>query len=464
MSKMTNKKLAFLALAGLGALTSGSALASSMTVDSKGGIEVFELEGGKYWFKIGGRLLFDQAFFNVDETDINSFPSGARIRSARLTFKGGVTQDWVYKVDFDWNDRATHFVNSTSGGVLPNINEAYIGYEGCKNLWFAVGQLGIPFGLENWASVADLPFMEPSLATSAFAPQSGLGLYAEWYGDMFTASAMLYEPRAGSFQYGGVLSDNPGVIPTTGPFGSTPGSDPLSFAARVTFSPVHDNYTVYHAGVSGRWDSMHEHSNFLNYMGSLEVQSRQTPFLTTNIPPNSAKSDQVYGLELAGRWGPMLLQGEYYWAQVNRDDLYPALDQRNPGGNLDYHGYYVEALYVLTGETREYDFDGGTFGGVKPKCRKGAWEVGVRHSFVDLLDRNLDALPLAVNATPGADGGFVVRIPGVDVGDLIGSAHSTTIGLTWFVNNNVKFMANYVRMDLPNIDVDSFGLRAQVTW
>ena len=39
------------------------------------------------------------------------------------------------------------------------------------------------------------------------------------------------------------------------------------------------------------------------------------------------------------------------------------------------------------------------------------------------------------------------------------------IGLTWWVNDNIRFLANYVRTSLPaDENIDIFGLRAQVNW
>ncbi len=481
MSKMTKNKLAMLALAGLGAIASGPAFAAGMTVDTKGGLEVFELDENNYWFKIGGRMFFDQVFFdddNEDQTNSNtSFPSGGHIRAARVTLKGGVGHDWVYKFDIDLRDR--------TGAVNANFGEAFIGYSGCKNLWFALGQISIPFGLENWQSANDNMFMEISLPTSAFAPDKGLGVYGEWHGNMVTLAAAIYHPQiAGSRQTGDVISqpaifnNNPAQpIAGTGPFSSVPGSDDAGIGARITFSPIHDDYTVYHAGVAARYESLHENANDFNYIAGFETRARQTPRFFTNIPPNSVDSHNVWGFEAAGRWGPLLVQGEYMIANVDREDLYPQFDLRNPAGDLDYYGYYVQASYVLTGECREYDFDSGTFGGVHPSSRKGAWEIGIRHSFVDLVDdpnltanrrfQYIDFVPtgavdFAGNVAPQAGNNYLT---GTTVNDIIGSAHATTIGLTWWVNDNVRFLANYVRTSVPSSHhVDSLGLRGQVQW
>ncbi|MGE3319605.1 MAG: OprO/OprP family phosphate-selective porin, partial [Candidatus Berkiella sp.] len=389
-------------------------------------------------------------------------PSGAQIRNARVSLKGGVGAHWVYKLDLD-------FVDSFGNGGGSRFGEAWLGYDACDAFFFAVGQVSVPFGLENWGSSSDTPLMELSLPTNAFAPNYGLGLYAEWHGQVITLAGALYHPNgAGARQTGDVIA-SPAIVagvitPGSGPFGSAPGSDTLGGAARFTFSPVHDNYTVYHLGLSGRYEDFHNEANGFDYFTGMEVRARQTPFLFTNIPPNSVKDAQVYGLELAGRWGPMVLQGEYMWARANREDIYPVGDLRNPGGDQKYHGYYVEASYVLTGEVREYDFNSGTFGAVHPRCRSGAWEIVARHSYVNLLDNQ-------AFATSPDQYFYFVDFPTnnysnfVDVSDIVGAAHATTIGLTWWVNDNVRFLANYNRTSLPqDFSVSILGLRAQVIW
>ncbi len=459
MSKMTNSKLALLALAGLGAIASGPAFADSMTVDSRGGLEVFQNNSTDYWFRFGGRLMFDQAWFDVGDTG-TGFPSGAQIRNARISLKGGVGAHWVYKLDVD-------FLDSAGNGGLSRFGEAWLGYDACEAFFFAVGQISVPFGLENWASSSDSYLMELSLPSNAFAPDYGLGLYAEWHGQVITAAGAIYHPGgAGTRQTGDVIA-SPAIIagvvqPGDGPFGSAPGSDTLGAALRMTFSPIHDNYTVYHLGASGRYEDRHNEANGFDYFTGMEIRARQTPVLFTNLPPNSVKDAQVYGLELAGRWGPLILQGEYMWARANRDDIYPVGDQRNPAGDQKYHGYYVEGSYVLTGETKEYDFNSGTFGAVHPKCKTGAWELVARHSYVNLLDnQGLGSNPyfFFVDAPTNNFTNFV------DITDIVGSAHATTVGLTWWVNDNVRFLANYNRTSLPaDFSISILGLRAQVIW
>lgn len=463
-----------LALAGLAAVASGSANAESMTVDSKGGLEVFTPNDTNYWFKITGRVFVDEGLFDSDEFSSTAFPSGSRIRAARVGVKGGVGGNWVYKLDIDMFDLADNPGRTKFG-------EAFIGYNACKDLWFALGQVSIPFGLENWANFSEIPFMEVSLASSAFSPDYGIGLYGEWHGDMFTVAGTLYQNPAGSRQYGDVLLVQPGagliggVASGVGPIGSFPGSDTLGIGGRITFSPIHDEFTVYHLGLDARWEDFHENANAFQYVSGMEIRARQTPVLFSNIPVNTVKSNTVWAVEGAGRWGSLILQGEYMWATVNRDGSYflapsgtvpdtnpPGGDPRNPGGSFNFNGYYVAVSYVLTGEVKDYDFDSGTFGRVHPCSPWGAWEILARIGSVDLLGSDaLSTKPLQFYADPEAD----LVATGVAPNDMFGSANSFTLGLTWWVNDNVRFLANYVRANLPeDDDIDIFGLRAQVNW
>lgn len=495
MSKLTKNKLALLALAGLVVGSGPTFAAETASVKTRGGLEAFYPNNEDYWFRIGGRLFVDQAWFDGNDQDRSGFPSGSFIRSSRIGLKGGVGKNWVYKFDVIFADFAD------SGG-RSFIDEAFIGYNFCKNLWLAIGQFSIPFGLESWASASDYTFMELSLPSQAFSPDLGIGLYLEWHGQCFTFAGTIYQPPSGTRQFGDTLSIPPTFasadpalngrpIAGTGIYSSAPGSDTLGYAARITFSPIHDECTVYHAGFSGRYEKFHPNGNGFNYWTYLEANSRQTPAIFANIPPNSVHNHTVWGAELAGRWGPFMLSGEYMWVVAQRDTFYPAGDLRNPAGNLNYNGYYVMGSYILTGESKAYDFDSGTFEGVTPNCKTGAWEIAVRHSYVDLLDRNLSANPFfffvdfvpsnAVNDNGGPAGNFGNNFAtGFDIRDRVGSAHGTTIGLTWWVNTNIRFMANYVRASVPgataflengvvvppgdNINLNIFGLRAQVSW
>jgi len=81
------------------------------------------------------------------------------------------------------------------------------------------------------------------------------------------------------------------------------------------------------------------------------------------------------------RKGPFWLTSEYFRTNINNPSL----------GNPEFDGYYVSASWILTGEMREYSKKNGLFRPA-PVARtvyqggKGAWEVAVRYSDVNLSD------------------------------------------------------------------------------
>lgn len=492
MSIITKNKLATLALVGISAMTPGFASAN-MHVESTGGLDVYQFDDTDFWFKLGGRLHVQTAWFGGGGIERSKFPSGAQIRSARLTFKGGVGDHWIYKIDVDFNDTAatrpifngnlapiqnfggnsyatnypgTIAIAGSSGQA--SFNEAFIGYNGCRNIWLAFGQISVPAGLEIWSSANNYTFMEASPATRAFDnPDLGIGLYGDWHNKYFTVAAAMYLPQAGSTQIGDTISTvpfgpaAPPVVPGQGAAGSDPGSDPLGFAGRITFSPKHDDFTVYHLGVHGKWQDLKNRANVQNWFATPDITARQTPIIFSNVPLNSINNYYTVGGEAAGRWGPFMISGEYLYTKADREEIFIIGDQRQPGGDVNFHGYYLMMSYVITKEAKEYDFVSGTFGRVRPRSKKGAWEVAVRHSYLN-LDHHGQFVPgqaSVINPVP-------ITLPGgVDANTVVGSMHNTTFGLNWWVNSHVRFMVNYSRINFPNnIDINAWGFKGVANW
>jgi phosphate-selective porin OprO/OprP len=142
--------------------------------------------------------------------------------------------------------------------------------------------------------------------------------------------------------------------------------------------------------------------------------------------------------------GPLTVQAEYA-AQFFLDAT------PTPGQNIGtvfYHGGYVEALYFLTGEHQDYVRREGVFGRVVPRndlhwkkddgfsgC--GAWQVGVRFSYIDLDDKTIQG----------------------------GRLYDWTAGLNWYLNPNMKVQFNYIaeHRDTPGVTpgwINGVGIRA----
>jgi len=161
-----------------------------------------------------------------------------------------------------------------------------------------------------------------------------------------------------------------------------------------------------------------------------ELRIDPTTLISTGAIAN-VSSAQVYGVEAAATYGPLIVQGEYYWFNIDRN----ANTGLPPIGapSLKFQGGYAQAGWVLTGETHPYNTASASYLGIKPKNPFslqgggwGAWEIAGRVSTMDLNDQL----------------GTVTGIAG-------GRQTVYTAALNWYVNNNVRFMFNYLHGDVP---------------
>jgi len=136
-------------------------------------------------------------------------------------------------------------------------------------------------------------------------------------------------------------------------------------------------------------------------------------------------------LEAAATFLNFYVQGEYFLYQFERE---------LPGGlpDPDFSGWYVQAAWALTGETRNWNAANGVFSGLKPAKPlsfdgdgRGALELAVRYSFSDLNYRE-ELLP----AAGGIRGG---------------EQEAWTVGLNWYVNNNIRFLLDYQFVDVDRL-------------
>ena len=162
---------------------------------------------------------------------------------------------------------------------------------------------------------------------------------------------------------------------------------------------------------------------------------------------------QVYSVEAAATWGPLYLQGEYFWFDV---------DRRNnplPLSSVKFEGGYAQAAFALTGETRKYNPASASYGYLVPKnpfsldgSGWGAWEIAGRVSMMDLNDQ--------LGLANGIAGGRQLVY---------------TVALNWYVNRNVRFMFNYLHGDVARqltatnftdagSKFDAFAMRTQVAF
>jgi phosphate-selective porin OprO/OprP len=148
-----------------------------------------------------------------------------------------------------------------------------------------------------------------------------------------------------------------------------------------------------------------------------------------------ADSAYVYGLEAAANWKNWYLQAESFHYGIERTAATSLLP------DPEFEGFYVQGSWLLTGETRRYDIASGAFQSPRPFVPftsaggKGAWELALRYSHLDL---DYHAGLAGTAATADAVRGGVQDI--------------WTLGVNWYVNPNVKLMFNWLHLDVDRLN------------
>lgn len=424
--------------------TCAMARLENLPVASDGGLQVGSPKG-PYWFNLSGVSKFDSRSFTGNRQTtasgvggLGTYMSAVFIRDLGLTFEGGIGQDFSYTIEFnfDVDDGATR------------IDSAYLTYYGLNsllpNLSFSVGQVLPGFCLNCASSSKWSPFMERSMATNTFGPQAGLGINSNTYNDHYSATvAITQQPKAG-----GVIRNVYGQAIRT--------NDLWQASTRLTWAPFSERGRIFQVGLSAHIQEYA--SNGLQFRAMPEMRSRNstsllntTRYLTSNASPGSAGStpavfNQIWiaatnqktvDWELLAVYDQLSLAAEYQRAFIERG----AVNGVSQGSNLQFSGYDAAAEYILTGECRSLKKPNGTLAQIKPIHKYGAVVIAARYSFITLNSHDVTG----------------------------GLAHNTTFATNWYINDNIKLMAEYVlslqRRQFPtyqdNRTVGGIGLRAQ---
>ena len=198
----------------------------------------------------------------------------------------------------------------------------------------------------------------------------------------------------------------------------------MGAAARVTFAPINNDNNTLHFGVSGSTENLNKGS--ANVTAVANYAGRRGPSQTiATTTGTSGDSVETFGLEAAASFGPMFLQSEYakakYGAPLGRDQ--------------DVETFYVMGSWMLTGHHKPYKSATGVFG--SPKLTdKGAWELTARYDTIENKD--------VANR----------------------EATSTTLGLNYYINSNVRLMFNYTRgeNEVTGDETGQYALRTQFSF
>lgn len=390
-------------------------------VKTEGGLEVYRSADDRYWFNLHGVAKVDWTFFMGDfEDKRNELPSGTNIRGLETSLEGGIGKDLTYTVTLAFED-----------GV--DVNDAYFTYLGFNNQEISFGQVISPFCLENSNSGKWIPFLERSLPVTAMRPCMGVGVNYKYLFRDGLLNLSSTTPLHGSNK------DRAGVMHR---------SDRLTHVGRFIYVPwrANQDQQLVQVGVSGVYGDNNPtfrdgtpNTDGRRFSTRPEARARNTPVLINSGNQLLADHYTQFGFEVAGLWGPLLMQAEYLQTDVTRESL----------PHVRFYGWHAQAAYMLTGETRAYKANSGSFSGVKPRCSYGAWEVAARYSMVNLNDADIHG----------------------------GKENNVAVSLGWYVNEHLKVLGNYIHASIdptqelgamnPNPNhrhLDIIGLRSQFVW
>ena len=382
---------------------------SGLTIDTSGG--GIKIKSGDQKFSIGGRLMMDYDSMDSGHQTENKSFSDMEWRRTRINIKGSVNKHWSYKATYDFNSEKDS----------ANLDEGYIKYDSKKGFYITAGKTKADMMLEQrtsskWISTIErglLNAMNEKVNYLVGKPGDGAGIKLGFYNKENRISGALSVFDA----YKNDTDDDNDMIWHT--------------TARLHYSPKLGKNNFAHFGVSyGIADYKGESAN-----ASLQLGVHQGD--KTTLADAAAGDITNIGVEAAYVKGPFSVQAEYF---DNETEL------ENGSKGYEWDGYYGQLSYILTGETRGYKWKGAKFDKVKPKGNMGAVEFVLRYEDISIDD---------------ADEGTVAASE-VDV-------DRTVIGVNWYVNKTVKFMANYSSVSMDNEvnpgstseDLDSFQLRAQ---
>jgi len=183
-----------------------------------------------------------------------------------------------------------------------------------------------------------------------------------------------------------------------------PVEDGDSYVARVVFSPVKSKEQNLFIATSYEYRDIDE---------NVPSRVRAKPEFGLNrerlIDTRKIENIELYQnfiLEAGYSKGPFAVTG----TMIRRENKIKDLN------SVDYYGKTAEMAYVLTGQNHKYSSKAGAFTNIKTKKVCCAIELVGRYSLLDLNDGKIRG----------------------------GRQENYTLGMNWYLKNNIKLMTNYV--------------------
>lgn len=389
-----------------------------------------ETANGQMKLYAGGRLQIDGVWLRTndnvqaakDKGGIGNVRDAVNFRRARFDFGGTFYKNIDFYVQWD-------FINTVN--VDPRFDTLPVNTPAPTDLWatfkelpfvgnFRVGNQKPPISFEHLTSSRFLNFMERSLGFDAFIENQDNG---------FEPGAMIFDTALDQRATWalGVFKNSRSI------FGWNVGDGEYDVTGRLTALPLweNDGEMLVHVGVGASHRDLDDHVDRVR----ARLELRNGPAILHNIVAESITAGSgrdTVNPELVVVWGPLTLQTEYTRVWEYDATLPVSGNPKKNYGTVQYQAAYAELLYFLTGEHSTYNRKTACFTRVTPKenftgfgmnpdgCEEcggglGAWQLGVRYSWIDLDNKGIAG----------------------------STCHDITVGLNWFLNPYMKWQLNF---------------------
>lgn len=375
-----------------------------LDAESQDGFLVIESpnSGYKIWFD--NRAQFDAgAFFGAPDY-ADPIGSGMSIRRARFAIKAQVDKNWYGEFDMD-----------LANGLV-ELKDAIIRYTGIPHLELQAGNFKENFSIQRNSSSRYLLMIERPMVCSALAPSRHLGVNAKYDNPWLWASVGFFaQEGAGSEEWTNVADNNKDFGRGIKIFGDLPTG--FSVTNKIVFRPLYklDNASL-HIGLA------HSFRTTLGSMatgewGTYRASARNSTSINRKkyIDTNNLKDytfNHLWTVEIAGHWNGLRYEAAYIGDNVHFKDS----DLCN-----NFGGWYVQAGYLLFGGKQRYDSKGAKYTRAIRGQKWGDVELCARYEYCNLNDTRENAKEKVFG----------------------GSAEAYTVGLNYWVTNNVRMQLNY---------------------
>ncbi len=409
------------------------------------GRPTFATSDGRFTASVRALGQFDAAYYmqggNARKLPAANGPdlsSGFNFRRAWLGIQGRAFGDWSYSFNYDFGGSG----NEQSG----RIQALYVQYDGLKPWAFRIGAYPPPAGLEDGTAAGDTIFLERNSPADLARNIAGA--------DGRDAASVLYagDRIFGALSYtGGKAADSTLYFDEQNAL--------LWRLSGVVYADANSRFVL-----SGN-------GTYVFKVGDASAGTASARNITLSDPPEltvddqgiklvstgaiNAESVREWGLEAGGNWKNFYAQAGYFGYGVDR--------RATPLPDLNFSGWYAQATWVLTGESKGYNTANAAFTPPQPVAPFaldgsgwGAWEFAGRYSDLDLNDNEG---PLS-HATP--------------VGGIRGGEQKIwTVGLNWYPNTVIRFALDYQWIDVNRLSatganvgqtVQAVALRSQLSF